>query len=43
MTNKQPIISITRRLEFDSGHRIPIMMASAAIFTAIAMLLNTNW
>ena len=23
MTNKQPTISITRRLEFDSGHRIP--------------------
>ena len=23
MTNKQPGISITRRLEFDSGHRIP--------------------
>ena len=23
MTTKQPIISITRRLEFDSGHRIP--------------------
>ena len=23
MTSKQPAISITRRLEFDSGHRIP--------------------
>jgi 6-pyruvoyltetrahydropterin/6-carboxytetrahydropterin synthase len=23
MTNKSPIVSITRRLEFDSGHRIP--------------------
>ncbi len=23
MTSKQPILSITRRLEFDSGHRIP--------------------
>ena len=23
MTNKKPAISITRRLEFDSGHRIP--------------------
>ncbi len=23
MTNKRPAISITRRLEFDSGHRIP--------------------